>query len=565
MSTIMRSYETDILIVGGGGAAAMAALEATRNGGKPLIMCKDTFLGGATVQASGGTSIPFLPEDSSAAFFNDTMKSGAYINNKKLVKVLAEEAHDVFYGLEQHGLLLDRGPSGEMRAIKRSEGHSFLRSYADRRQFHGIVGGLKRRVIQENIGLLEERMLLKLFTEEGAVRGGLFFSLADGAFECITARVVILVTGGCGQLYSTSTNAQCLTGDGYALAFDAGAELVDMEMVQFLPLAFPRPSTMRGQLIGMCSLFGPNVKLYNGLGERYMLRHDPNKLEYATRDVVARANYTEIQEGRGTRRKTILVDPTENDRSLVAAYRSSLAVAYDMIAETFGEKAANWEAPFEAIPSQHFMMGGVRIDEDCQTALANLLCCGEVSGGVHGANRLAGNALTEILVFGKRAGRKAAAIACTARLKQIHPEMTHVAVKETQVYLNNEDGVPPGQARQRLQTLMWDKVGIVRSGDDLGQALKGLSRLERMAGGVAARCRMRRWNRERLEALEFRLMVKTAELIARSALERKESRGSHYRRDFPETAPAWRKNIVLSKDREGGIAVRSSGSVGKEG
>ena len=288
------------------------------------------------------------------------MKSGAHINNQRLVKVLAEEAHDVFYGLEQYGLMLDRGPSGEMRSIKRSEGHSFLRSYADRRQFHGIVGGLKRAVTQEKIGLLEERMLLKLFTDEGAVRGGLFFSLADGTFESVSARVVILVTGGCGQLYSVTTNAQCLTGDGYALAFDAGAELIDMEMVQFLPLAFPRPSTMRGQLIGMCSLFGPNVKLYNGLGERYMLRHDPEKLEYATRDVVARANYTEIQEGRGTKRKTIVVDPTENDRSLVEQYRNSLAVAYDMIAETFGEKAARWEATFEAIPSQHFMMGGVQ-------------------------------------------------------------------------------------------------------------------------------------------------------------------------------------------------------------
>jgi fumarate reductase (CoM/CoB) subunit A len=552
----LRELATDILIVGGGGAAAMAALEATRNGVKPLIVCKDTFLGGATVQASGGTSVPFLPEDSSTTFFNDTMKSGAYINDKKLVKVLAEEAHDVFYGLEHFGFLLDRGPSGEMRAIKRSEGHSFLRSYADRRQFHGIVGGLKRRIIQENIGLLEERMLLRLYTGEGTVQGGLFFSLADGQFESVLARVVILVTGGCGQLYSTSTNAQCLTGDGYALAFDAGAELVDMEMVQFLPLAFPRPSTMRGQLIGMCSLFGPNVKLYNGLGERYMLRHDPEKLEYGTRDKVARANYIEIQEGRGTRRKTIVVDPTGNDRSLLKQYRSSLAVAYDMIGETFGEKAANWEATFEAIPSQHFMMGGVRIDENCRTAVQNLLCCGEVSGGLHGANRLAGNALTEILVFGRRAGRKAAEAARSTPLKPIHAELVRTSVNETQAYLNNRDGMPPAVMRQKLQKLMWDKVGIVRSGDDLQKALNRLSRLGRMAGGVAATCRSRHWNRERMEALELRLMVKTAELIATSALLRTESRGSHYRRDFPETDRDWCKNIILSKDGEGRIASR---------
>jgi len=556
MNGNVKRYETDILIVGGGGAAAMAALEATRNGVKPLIMCKDTFIGGATVQASGGTSIPFLPEDSPDAFFNDTMKSGAHINNRRLVNVLAGEAHDVFYGLEQYGLMLDRGPSGEMRAFKRSEGHSFLRSYADRRQFHGVVGGLKRAVTQEKISVLEERMLLKLFIEEGAVRGGLFFSLADGTFEIVLARVVILVTGGCGQLYRDTTNAQCLTGDGYALAFDAGAELVDMEMVQFLPLAFPRPSTMRGQLIGMCSLFGPNVKLYNGLGERYMLRHDPEKLEYATRDKVARANYIEIQEGRGTRRKTIVVDPTENDRSLVEQYRNSLAVAYDMIAETFGEKAARWEATFEAIPSQHFMMGGVRIDEDCRTVVPNLLCCGEVSGGVHGANRLAGNALTEILVFGRRAGRKAAEAARSTPLRPIHAELVRTPVNETRAYLNNRDGMPPAVMRQKLQKLMWDKVGIVRSGDDLEKALKALSRLERVADGVAAGCRNRHWNRERVEALELRLMVKTAELIATSALLRTESRGSHYRRDFPETDPAWRKNIILRRGSDGEVETR---------
>jgi fumarate reductase (CoM/CoB) subunit A len=402
-------------------------------------------------------------------------------------------------------------------------------------------------------------MLLKLFIDEGAIRGGLFFSLADGAFESVLARVIILVTGGCGRLYATSTNAQCLTGDGYALAFDAGAELVDMEKVQFLPLAFPRPSTMRGQLIGMCSLFGPNVKLYNGLGERYMLRYDPEKLEYGTRDMVARANYTEIQEGRGTRRKTIVVDPTENDRSLVGQYRNSLAVAYDMIAETFGDKAADWEATFEAIPSQHFMMGGVRIDGECRTKVPNLLCCGEVSGGVHGANRLAGNALTEILVFGKRAGRKAAERAHKTSLRQIHPGMVRAAVQETQAYLNNRDGTSPGRARQKLQKLMWDKVGIVRSGDRMEEALEKLGGLKRMVDGATARCRLRHWNREFLEALELKLMVKTAELIATSALTRTESRGSHFRRDFPKTDPGWQKNIILSKGRDGEIAVRSSG------
>jgi succinate dehydrogenase/fumarate reductase flavoprotein subunit len=321
---------------------------------------------------------------------------------------------------------------------------------------------------------------------------------------------------------------------------------------------------MRGQLIGMCSLFGPNVKLYNGLGERYMLRHDPERLEYATRDVVARANYTEIQEGRGTRRKTIVVDPTENDRSLVEQYRNSLAVAYGIIAETFGEKAARWEATFEAIPSQHFMMGGVRIDEHCRTTVPNMLCCGEVAGGVHGANRLAGNALTEIFVFGRRAGKEAAEMARKTSPREIHAGLVGSAVKETQSYLNQSDGMPPGKLREKLKKLMWDKVGIVRSGEDLEKALKSLDRLEGLADGVTAKCRSRYWNREVLEALELKLMIKTARLIATSALMRRESRGSHYRRDFSETSKDWCRNIIVSKDREGNITTGLSEPIGSE-
>ena len=548
MGAVSETYQTDILIVGGGGAAAMAALEASRLGITPLMVCKDTFLGGATVQASGGTSVPFLPEDSPATFFDDTMKSGAFINNRELVETLSKEARQVFYGLESWGCCLDRLPSSvDMRSIKRSEGHSVMRSYADRRQFHGIVGGLKRRFMQEGIGLLEERMLLKLLVEEGRVKGGLFFRLEDGGLEVIEAKAVILVTGGCGQLYPLTTNAQCLSGDGYALAYEAGAELVDMEMVQFLPLAFPFPATFRGAIIGMCSLFGPKVRLYNGLGERYMERYDPERLEFATRDKVARANYMEIQAGRGTRHKAIVVDPTPNDRSLLPKYRSSMAVAYGMIEETFGPKAANWEGTFEAIPSQHFMMGGVRIDAHCRTAVEGLLCCGEVSGGLHGANRLAGNALTEIFVFGTRAGRQAVEFAGGFTAGPLHSHTVNAAVRETKDYLGNSEGIPPIRLRKRLQKLMWDQVGIVRNGEDLAKAVKGIRRLERDLAKVRATCRSRRWNRELMETLELRLMVRTGQMIATSALRRTESRGSHYRTDYPQLDDKWRKNVVLRK------------------
>jgi fumarate reductase (CoM/CoB) subunit A len=555
MASIKSTHKTDILIIGGGGAAAMAALEASRLGIKPLLVCKDTFLGGATVQASGGTAIPFLLEDSPETFIADTLASGAFINNHILVRILAEEARKIFFGLEEEGFILDRSSPDQIRATKRSEGHSFLRSYADRRQTHGVVNFLKQRVFQEKIPLLEERIVLRLFTEEGRIQGALLFSLEDGEFELISSRLVVLATGGCGQLYSITTNSNCLTGDGYALAFQAGAELMDMEMVQFLPLAFPFPATIRGAIIGMCSLFGPKVRLYSGLGERYMGRYAPSELEYATRDVVARANYLEIQEGRGTKRRTIIVDPTENDRSKLKEYRDSSAVIYGMLAETFGEKAAAWEAPFEAIPSQHFMMGGVKIDERCRSSVRNLLCCGEVSGGIHGANRLSGNALTEIYVFGRRAGRTAVDQAPGIPLKLPHPEIIRAEVDRIVALLNNSRGVSPFRFKQELQKVMWDCVGIVRDGEGLKRALENFCTLERKFCRISTKCKEKHWNRQWLEVLELGLMLQTAKLIATSALCRQESRGSHYRRDFPDPDGDWLKNIVLCKDQNGEIKI----------
>jgi fumarate reductase (CoM/CoB) subunit A len=555
MTSANHCYKTDILIIGGGGSAAMAALEAAQQGVKPLLVSKDTFLGGATVQASGGTSIPFLQEDSAETFIADTLSSGGFLNNRLLVKTLAEEAKETFYELEQNGLLLDRSQPGQIRAIKRSEGHSFLRSYSDRRQMHGIVNFFKRRVLEQGIPVLEDRMLIHLFVEEGRIQGGLFFSLEKGEFEAISARVVILATGGCGQLFSLTTNANCLTGEGYALAFEAGSEMVDMEMVQFLPLAFPYPKTIQGGIIGMCSLFGPKVRLYNGLHERYMERYAPDKLEFATRDVVARANFLEIQEGRGTARGTIVVDPTGNDPLLLKEYKESSAVIYGMIGETFGEKAANWQLPFEAIPSQHFMMGGVKIDENCCTSVQNLLCCGEISGGVHGANRLSGNALTEIYVFGKRAGRKAVDQVSVSPLKSVDAEIVQAEVHKATLPLKNSDGSPPSRLKRELQKVMWNHVGIVRDREGLETALKKIRNLERRSTHIYPQCKENHWNRQWLESFEVGLMLRTAELIAISALSREESRGSHCRRDFSESNPLWLQNVVLSKDCDGTVKV----------
>ena len=406
----MNTIETDVLIIGGGGAAALAALQISGKGAKVKILSKTGFIGGATVQASGAFALTVDPMDSPETFFKDMMHSGEGINNPHLVKALTENSYKDFVDLEKWLVRLDRSETSEVRCVKKTEGHSYIRSYADRRQMHGILSALFLSVKLAGADVLENRFVTKIFRDEEKVSGVLALNLKSGSFEMYRAKVVILATGGFGQLYKYTTNSVELTGDGHAFAFDLGLPFVDMEMVQFLPLSFPFPESYRGTILGMSSNFGKKVRFLNRLGERFMEKYDPVKMEYATRDVAARAIYREIKEGRGTPEGAILVDPTECDPAELEKYSKSFQSIYKLLGETFGQEAAEWKKPFLAVPSQHFVMGGIKVDENGHTGLSNFLAVGEVTGGVHGANRLGGAALTEVLVFGKRVGQEAARI-----------------------------------------------------------------------------------------------------------------------------------------------------------
>jgi fumarate reductase (CoM/CoB) subunit A len=342
------------------------------------------------------------------------------------------------------------------------------------------------------------------------------------------------------------------------MAWDAGADLVDMEMVQFLPLAFPYPKSREGLNIGMCSLFGPGVKLYNRLGDRYMEKYDPERKEFSTRDIVARANYTEIKEGRGTENRTIIVDPREHDPSILQRFQSTHPHIYNMLKEVFGERTALWEEPFEAIPSQHFFMGGVVIDENCETGVPGLFAVGEVSGGVHGANRLAGSALTEVFVFGDIAGEKAALWA--EKEKLVPPEEAEVKEEIDRlegIFAAPQGGFRPFEVKRAIQNIMWDNLGLVRDEKVMKNALTALRSIQKNdLPYLTLGSRQIRYNRERMEAVEVGLMIKTAILVARAALSRQESRGSHYRTDFPVLDDKqWLKNTVLRKGANGEVDI----------
>jgi succinate dehydrogenase/fumarate reductase flavoprotein subunit len=503
--------------------------------------------------SAGGICAVLVPDDTHESFYDDVMKGGGHLNNQKLVRILAEGSTNALFKLEDYGFCLDRKG---LDAVMRGEGHSWPRGYLDRREGVGFCNGLSRALIRCGVDFRPEIVVFKLLLNNGRVVGALGYNLVTGHYLAFNAKAVILATGGLGALYKITTNSKPLTGDGYAMAFDAGAEMLDMEMMQFLPLAFPYPKSREGLNIGICSLFGPNVKLINGLGERYMEKYDPKRMEFSTRDTVSRANFSEIQDGRGTEKGAILVDTREHDPSILKRFQNFHPHIYRMFREIFGEPAANWQEPFEAIPSQHFFMGGIKIDENCATTVPGLYAVGEVTGGVHGANRLAGCALTEIFVFGDLVGRKTAQWIKKADLvPPIESEIKLAIEQLEQIFTARRKGIRPFELKQKIKNIMWDHFGPSREGDKMK---KGLSKLrdiqETDLPHLALGSHQTVYNRDRVEAIELILMIKTAILVAHAALLRTESRGSHYRSDFPMSHDnQWLKNIVLQKGSEGEV------------
>jgi fumarate reductase (CoM/CoB) subunit A len=552
-------HSFDVLIIGGGGAAALAAVAARQAGATVALITKESSLvGGATIMSAGGTSATLSPGDNGDVFFNDIMRAGGKLNNPKLARMVAERSAEALLDLESYDFLLDRKDADSLRTIKQGEGHAFPRGYLDRREALGFCHALGKALVKNEVVLFPEMVVSKLLVKDNQAIGALALSLVAGDYFAFNAKSVILATGGLGALYKVTTNSALLTGDGYTMAWDAGAELVDMEMVQFLPLNFPYPETRRGKIIGMCSHFGPGVKLYNGLGERYMAKYDPQRMEFTTRDIGSRANFTEIREGRGTKNQAIIVDPRDHDPAILFRFKTSIPHIYAMFREVYGERAAEWQEPFEAIPSQHFFMGGVRIDEQCRTTIPGLFAVGEVAGGVHGANRLSGVALTEVFVFGPLAGRAAALSAERERLVPLNTaEISREIGALESTVMKMGKGIRTFELKEAIQRIMWDRLGPVRDEAGIETAIHDLEKIQKHdLEGMVVGSHDRKYNRERMEAIELPLMIRTALFVAYSASARRESRGSHYRTESPVPDDSnWLKNIVLTKSNNGEVAL----------
>lgn len=538
-----KIYECDVLVIGSGGAGCRAAIEASKYNLRILIVSKGlSFKSGCTTLAEGGYNASFGAvdyEDSPEAHFEDTLKGGAFLNDKKLVRVLVNESPLRLIELESYGALFDRQESGEINQ-RPFGGQTFRRTcFQGDRTGHEIMTALKEEVIKRKIDTLDEVMITSLIMDKhkDSVIGATGFSISDSKFLIFKAKSVVMASGGAGWLYPVTSNTLQKTGDGYSLGYDAGADLLDMEQVQFHPTGMVFPESRKGVLVTE-AVRGEGGKLINAKGERFMKKYDPRG-ELATRDIVSRAIYNEIREGRGTEKGGVYLDVTHLPGEVIEEKLETMLLQFlDVDVDIRKE-------PMEVAPTAHHFMGGIRINEKGETTVRNLFAAGEATGGVHGANRLGGNALADTQVFGKRAGEYAAKNALEGEIKS--NDAFAEAEKERISNLIKDGDVYPFEIKKELEEVMWKNVAIIRNEDGLKKALKRINELKEMSKNMRV-SGMVSYDNDLLDALEVTKMLDVAGLVTKSALLRTESRGAHYREDFPETKDEWKKSIIFNKN-----------------
>src|SRR6266550_84679 len=537
---------TDILILGTGGAGLMAALHAFwRDPSLDVTLVSKGMLGksGCTRMVQGGYNVVLNPKDSVQAHFEDTVKGGVFLNDQELAWTLVEDAPRIVRELENKiGCLFDRRADGRIHQ-KAFAGQTFDRTVhvADLTGIE-IMSRLRDQVLAAGIRCLENTRGVELLTSKDGHRviGAELLNIEDGTFIVAKARAVILCTGAGPLMYQRSACAQEKAMDGVAMAYRAGAHLMDMEMVQFHPTGMVVPgSRLNGALLEE-GLRGAGAHLFNGQGERYMERYDAEKMERSTRDRVSRAGYMEVMAGRGTENGGVWIDVSHLgaefvEKNFTGMRDRCLRIGFDLAREKV-----------EVGPTAHFNMGGVRINRDGFTNLEGLFAAGEDSSGVHGANRLGGNGVVESTVYGARVGDAVAAWVKTATHEEPNREQISAAQQSANEFLERQDGESPWELRDELGRVMWERVGIVRDGEKLKRALNELPELKQRLERVSISGR-RAFNLTWQQALDMRNMLTASELIARSALMRQDSRGAHYREDFPNTDHAnWLKNIYAA-------------------
>ena len=539
----IKTISSDVLIIGSGGAGSRAAIEVDDAGLKPLIVSKGlSFRSGCTGMAEGGYNAVFKTvdkDDSIEAHMHDTLKGGSYLNDEKLVEILVNESPKRLIDLENYGALFDRQESGEIDQ-RPFGGQSFRRTcYQGDRTGAELLNALKEEIIRRDIECIEEVMITSLVCEGTQVIGACGFDLKDSSLIYFQAKSTILASGGAGQLYPVTSNTFQKNGDGYAIAFRAGANLIDMEQIQFHPTGMVKPKTKRGILVTEAVRAEGGI-LLNKDGERFMSKYAPEKMELATRDVVARSIYQEIIEGKGTDDGGVYLDISHLDDDYIDEKLETMVLQFENVGVDIKHE------PIEVAPTAHHFMGGLKINTDASTSLENLFGAGEVCGGVHGANRLGGNALADTQVFGKIAGESASKAAKQTDLKT-NEEMVENEASRIEGIIK-KGTIKPQNFKNRIKNLMWEKVAIVREEKTLNEALGELLEMQKELDSLDV-SEKKQYNTELVTALEVINMVEICILTVKSAILRRESRGAHFRFDFPESLDEWKKSIVINKNK----------------
>ena len=543
----LERMDTDILIIGSGGSGLRAAIAATEQGAKVIVVAKELLRDAHTGWAMGGLNVAMKAPATPQMHFKDTIDGGWFINNYKLVKIFSEEMPDRIHDLEQYGVKFDRLPDGSYFTWAGGKHSAPLNlcagDYTGREMMQGLLAEIDRLAIP----YLEYHYVTKLIKQSGRVVGAFLIDMKTGEYKIVQAKATIVATGGGGHMYQINTNAPSNTGEGYAWALDVGAELVDMEMIQFHPTGMAYPPEKRGKLVTEKVRGGGISKglLKNKLGERFMERYQPDRLELAGRDEVTRAIFQEIQEGRGTNHGAVYLDIThwedgEAERIVPDVFAEHMEIGVDIRKQMM-----------EITPSMHHMMGGFVINEWGETNIAGLYAVGEVTASIHGANRLGGNSLAEGQVFGRRAGMHAAAYSKNAQTAYIAQQALDAEVSRIEAFLQRKAGAQASAILQEIKAIMWNKVGIIRDAEKLMLAQRELKKLQDEAHSLCAE------DKSQVQScLEIQDMLKTAEVIILAALQRQESRGAHYRSDYPQLDPAWERNIRVYKDQEGKLVTK---------
>ncbi len=538
MSGDNNNYEiikTDVLIIGAGGAGLRAAIEAKKNGVDVLVVIKEPLGEAHTKMAMGGINVAIKPPATPKQHYEDTINGGWYVNNHKLVKIFSEEMPDRIYDLESYGVKFDRAADGSFYTWAGGKQSAPLNLCAGDYTGREMMQGLVKEVRKLKIPPLPNHFVMAVLKDKEKVIGALAIDRKTHKFKVILAKATIIATGGAGQIYKINTNAKTNTGEGYAWGLDLGAEMIDMEFVQFHPTGKAYPPKKRGELVTE-KVRGHDGILRNKYWERFMVRYQPERLELAGRDEVARAIIQEISEGRGTKHGGVYLDTTHWEKGKVEkiipdVFEEHMEVGIDIRKQVM-----------EISPSMHHMMGGFRINEWTQTSIPGLFATGEITCSIHGANRLGGNSIAEGQVFGRRAGLKASQFAKKHDYPEINNALVKKEIEHAESFLSNKNGKSAKEIIKALREIMWQNAGIIRTEKQLLQARKDLEGLKREAKKITAKTRG-----QLQSCLEAEAMIETALAIVISAILRKESRGAHYRKDYPQMEKKWEKNIVITK------------------